>query len=298
MSTTGTLLRYPEDKYVFPPQLSCPGCGLPLALRYFVMAMSPNPVILVVPPGCISTVKAPTRGVSGWERVASPFGNAAILAGGLKTALEARGDTKTEVVPWTGDGATFDIGLAAVSGAAERNEDILYVCYDNEAYQNTGNQRSSASPWGSTNTTNPSGAPKKEAKKDIMMILMAHRIPYAATASVAYPDDFMMKVRKAKNIAGFRFLHIFIPCPTGWGFLSQLSIKISKLAVETMIFPLFEVKNGTDITINKQPKGMPVSEYVKLQRRFRHLTPEQIATYQGDVNRRWEWLQHEQRGEK
>jgi len=213
-----------------------------------------------------------------------------MLAGGMKSALLAQGDTETVVVAYTGDGATFDIGFAAVSASAERNEDILYACNDNEAYQNTGNQRSSAAPWLSTNTTNPVGAAKQEYKKDIMGIMMAHAIPYAATATIAFPDDLMRKAEKAKNTKGFRFLHLLDPCPTGWGFNSDLTIEMSRLAVETRVFPLFEVDNGVNMTINYQPKGTPLVEYLRPQRRFREITEEQVAEFQRNVDRRWKRL--------
>ena len=147
-----------------------------------------------------------------------PFGSTATLAGGVKSGLTAKGDLTTEVVAWAGDGATFDIGFQGLSAAAERNEDIVYVCCDNEAYMNTGNQRSSATPGNVLTSTNPDPAPKSESKKDIALILAAHNIPYLCTANIAYPDDFMRKVKKAKEIEGFRFFHVLCPCATGWRF--------------------------------------------------------------------------------
>ncbi|MBU2498973.1 MAG: pyruvate synthase subunit beta, partial [Proteobacteria bacterium] len=190
-------------------------------------------------------------------------------------------------------GATFDIGLQVLSGAAERNDDIIYVCCDNEAYQNTGNQRSSATPWGGITSTNPVPAPKVERKKDIMHIMAAHRVTYAATATVAYPEDLMRKVKKAKDARGFRFLHILAPCVTGWMYRSEQTIEISRLAVETRVFPLFEVEKGVDFIVSVEPQGLPVDDYLKPQGRFRHLTPRQIDEIQSDVNEKWnrlKWL--------
>jgi len=252
-------------------------------------------VILLTPPGCSAAVPRlpkPSLEYQGKpiKFITVPFGVAAPLAGGLKTALTLRGDTETTVVPWTGDGATFDIGLGLVSAAAERNEDILYVCADNEGYQNTGNQRSSATPWGATTTTSPPPSPKLEYKKDIMTIMMGHHIPYAAAATLAYPDDFMRKVQKAKGMVGFRFLHLLSPCPTGWRYPAEWTIRISRLAVETKIFPLFEIEDGI-VTISKEPSGVPVEEYLRGQGRFDHLTSEEIAEFQKMVEQRWDRLQ-------
>jgi len=264
-------------------------------LRHFLKAVGEK-VVLVMMPGCavgilrqsplvVSHKGEPIYGIS------SPFGLAAVHAGGLKTAFTLRGDNETQVAVFAGDGATFDIGLSGVSGAAERNEDYIYICYDNEGYMNTGRQRSSATPWQATTTTNPLPTPKKEYKKDIMSIILAHGVPYAATATVAYPDDLMRKARKAKETKGFRFLYILTPCPVGWQFPSSLTIEMSKLAVAAKIFPLYEVDNGTDYTINKKPAGIPVEKYLTMQGRFRHLTAEQIDMLQKSIEQRWNRLQ-------
>jgi len=289
---------YPKEEYLVPPEgghSACPGCAIPLALRYFLKAAG-GEVILVVPPGCtLAIIMFPSFSLmyQGRPITAFPalFGSTAVFASGLKAALEARGDTETEVVAWAGDGATYDIGLQTLSGAAERNDDIIYVCCDNEGYQNTGNQRSSATPWGAITSTNILPTIKSERKKDIMQIMSGHSIPYAATATIAYPDDLMRKVRKAKEIKGFRFLHILTPCVTGWVFPSELTVEVSRLAVETKIFPLYEVENGTVLTINKEPEGLPVEEYLRIQRRFKHLTSQQRADIQREVDRKWKQLQ-------
>jgi pyruvate ferredoxin oxidoreductase beta subunit/2-oxoisovalerate ferredoxin oxidoreductase beta subunit len=254
-------------------------------------------VVMVMPPGCASpSVLFPKRSLVHEDElidiVACPFGSTAIFAGGIKSALQAKGNTETEVIGWAGDGATFDIGFGGVSAAAERNEDFVYVCYDNEAYMNTGNQRSSATPFGAKTTTNPPPAMKLENKKDMMWIMMGHEVPYAATATVAYPDDLMAKVKKAKEMKGFRFFHILTPCVPGWSYLPEQTVKLSKLAVQTRLFPLFEIENGKKITINKNPKQKALSEFIKLQGRFKHLTAEDIDHFQDEVNNRWDRLYH------
>lgn len=279
-----------------PPHGFCPGCGVAPALRYFLKAMGEK-VILVMPPGCSApSVRFPKRSLvyNGQyiDTIACPFGSTAIFAGGIRTALLARGNDEIEVIGWAGDGATFDIGLSGVSAAAERNEDFIYVCYDNEAYMNTGNQRSSATPFGAKTATNPLPAMKLENKKDMMWIMMGHEIPYAATATIAYPDDLMNKVKKAKEIRGFRFFHILTPCVPGWRYRPEQTIKISKLAVQTRLFPLFEIENGTKITINKNPKVKSLNDIIQLQGRFSHLSAEDIDQIQEEVNIRWDRLNH------
>jgi pyruvate ferredoxin oxidoreductase beta subunit/2-oxoisovalerate ferredoxin oxidoreductase beta subunit len=217
------------------------------------------------------------------------FETAAIGAAGVRAALDTQGDTETTVVAWAGDGGTFDIGLQALSGAAERNENILYICYDNEAYMNTGIQRSSATPWGAWTTTTPEV--KHEYKKEIMQIMAAHRIPYAATASIAYPDDLVKKVAKAKDLTGLKFLHVFAPCPTGWKTSSELSVHLARLAVLTRVFPLYEIEWGIDYKLDEVENPLPVSEYTKHQGRFKNLTEETLRLMQERIDERWAFLQ-------
>ncbi|MFH1124341.1 MAG: thiamine pyrophosphate-dependent enzyme [Pseudomonadota bacterium] len=289
-------LRYSNKEYIQPPHGFCPGCGVALALRYFLKAIG-GQVVLVMPPGCASpSVLFPKRSLiedgKPLDTVACPFGSTAIFAGGIKTALAARGDSGTHVIGWAGDGATFDIGFGGVSAAAERNEDIIYVCYDNEAYMNTGNQRSGATPWGAKTSTNPLPAKKEESKKDMMWIMMGHGIPYAATATIAYPDDLMAKVNRAKEMKGFRFFHILTPCVPGWGYRPELTVEISKLAVQTRLFPLYEIEEGERVIISKNPRVKGLKDFVKLQGRFKHLTPEDIRRLETDVERKWKKLNY------
>jgi len=279
--------RFPDEEYLTSGHLACSGCGATVAMRYALKALGEN--VIVVLPACCWTIipgafphtalKVPLYHVA--------FETAASSATGVKAALEMRGDSTTTVLAWAGDGGTFDIGLQALSGAAERNDDFVYVCYDNEAYMNTGVQRSSATPSLTWTTTTPAHQPKMEAKKNIMEIMAAHRIPYAASASVAYPEDFYRKMKKAKEIKGLRFIHILATCPTGWRLPSQLSIKAARLAVLTRIFPLYEIEHGDRYTLNLNPERRPVREYIKLQGRFSHLTDQQIDILRENVERDW-----------
>jgi pyruvate/2-oxoacid:ferredoxin oxidoreductase beta subunit len=282
--------RFPDEEYMMSGHLACSGCGATLGMRYALKALGEDTVV-VIPASCWSVI----AGVFPYDSLKVPvchvaFETAASSATGVKAGLEMMGDTTTTVLAWAGDGGTFDIGLQALSGAAERNEDFIYVCYDNEAYMNTGVQRSSATPFMTWTTTTPVHQTKEEAKKNIMEIMAAHRIPYAATASIAYPEDFFNKIKKAKTIEGFKFIHILSTCPTGWRLPTQLSIKAARLAVLTRVFPLYEIEYGERYTLNLKPEFHPVKEYLKLQGRFSHLDDSQIEVIQGIVEKMWEKL--------
>jgi pyruvate ferredoxin oxidoreductase beta subunit/2-oxoisovalerate ferredoxin oxidoreductase beta subunit len=201
-----------------------------------------------------------------------------------------KGDTETTVVSWAGDGGTFDIGLQSLSGAVERNEDCIFVCYDNEAYMNTGVQRSSSTPFGVRTTTTPGQDWKKTRKKNIMETMAAHRIPYAATASIAFPEDLIAKFEKAREKkGGSRFIHIFASCATGWGAPSDMSVKIARLAVQTNIFPLYEIEDGTRYTLNYKGDSR-VEDYLQTQGRFKHLSKKDISRIQDLVTEDWNHL--------
>ncbi len=285
-------MRYerPKEELLFSGHIGCPGCGASLSMRYALQALGKK-TIVVIPAGCWSTIAGffPSSSLK-VPILHTAFGTAAITAAGVKKGLVARGIEDVQVMVWAGDGGTFDIGLQALSGCAERNDDIIYVCYDNEAYMNTGIQRSSATPMMSWTTTTPNPAFKDTPKKDIMEIMAAHRVPYAATASPAYPEDFLAKMRKARETRGLRFIHILSSCPPGWKFPSELSVKIARLAVETRIFPLFEIERGRKHTLTVIPQGFPVRDYLKLQGRFNHLSSEQIQAIQDKVEEEWEIL--------
>lgn len=281
-------LTIPEQELMQSGHLACQGCGATMAMRYALKALGQN-TALSIPACCWSVIDGPFP----YSSLKVPifhtaFETAASAASGMKAGLEMLGDKDTQVVAWAGDGGTFDIGIQALSGAAERNDNIMYICYDNEAYMNTGIQRSSATPRLSWTTTTPEKHPKETPKKDMAAIMAAHRIPYVATCSVAYPEDMVKKVKKAKDIQGCKFIHVFAPCPTGWRSAPETCVKLARLAVQTKVFPLYEIFNGVDYKINVKPtKPKPVSEYVKLQGRFRHLTEEDIKQIQRTVD--WEW---------
>jgi len=282
-------MRYelPKEELFYSGHIGCPGCGASLSMRYALQALGERTMV-VIPACCWSNVAGffPSSSLK-VPLLHTVFEAAAITASGVKKGLVARGIEDVQVMAWAGDGGTFDIGLQALSGCAERNDDIIYACYDNEAYMNTGIQRSSATPFMSWTTTTPNPAFKDTPKKDIMEIMAAHRIPYAATASPAFPEDFLTKMRKAREIKGLRFIHILSSCPPGWKFPSELSVKIARLAVETKIFPLYEIEKGRKYTLTVQPKGLPVSEYFKLQGRFNHLDAKAIQAIQANVDEEW-----------
>ncbi|MEM1966679.1 MAG: thiamine pyrophosphate-dependent enzyme [Nitrososphaerota archaeon] len=279
-----------------PGHTACQGCGATIAVRQVLLAAEP-PYIVVSPTGCLEVVSSQYPYTSWrvpWVHVA--FENAAAVASGVEAALRAlekKGLGKRQkVIVIAGDGGTFDIGFQALSGAFERGHNLLYICYDNEAYMNTGIQRSAATPLGATTTTTPTG--KLEMKKDITSILVAHGSPYVATASPHLWKDLANKVRKAQSKEGPTFLHIVAPCPRGWYFDSHLTIKVAKLAVETRIFPIYEVEHGRYRINYPVPRPRPIEEYLKLQNRFAHLLkPENahiLEAFKQWVESRWNHL--------
>ncbi|MCK4236744.1 MAG: 3-methyl-2-oxobutanoate dehydrogenase subunit beta [Candidatus Krumholzibacteria bacterium] len=286
-------MRYtiPEQEIMCSGHKACQGCGATLAMRYALKALGPK-TMLTLPACCWSVIDGPFPHSS--LRVPflhTAFEAAASTASGLKAGLEMRGDKETVVMAWAGDGGTFDIGIQALSGAAERNEDIIYCCYDNEAYMNTGIQRSSATPVGAWTTTTPVTHYKKRPKKKIIDIMAAHSIPYIATASVAYPEDLIAKFRRARSIKGTRFIHVFAPCPTGWKLAPELSISMARQAVTSKSFPILEITdNGRKWSIWKEFEPTPFIDYVRAQGRFRHLTDEEIAGLEEMIERNWQEL--------
>ncbi len=287
-----TIKELPKEEYLLKGNTACAGCGAAISLRLLFKALG-NKVILVVPACCTSVIPGPFP----YTSFAVPVQNilfeaTGATASGVVAALRQRGIKDVTVVGWAGDGGTFDIGIQALSGAAERGTDFIYICYDNEAYGNTGVQRSGATPYGAWTTTTPSG--KKERKKRITMIMAAHRIPYVATACPSYPMDFINKLRKAKEMKGTKFIHILSPCPTGWRYDTSKTIEIGRLVVQTGIWVLFEIENGK-FKLNPPSNGLvdkakrkPVREYLKLQGRFRNLTESDIEKIQRMVDEDWE----------
>jgi pyruvate/2-oxoacid:ferredoxin oxidoreductase beta subunit len=278
-----------EPNYLRAGHAACPGCGLALGMRLVLQAMGPRTIAVIVPSceGSIGGVFPITAyGVSTFH---SAFEIAAPTAAGIANALKVQGKEDIQVVAFAGDGGTFDIGLQSLSGATKNNEDIIYVCLDNEAYMNTGIQVSSATPSHAWTGTTPKGNPRR--KKNIMEIMAAHYNPYSATVAVGFPQDLYRKIKRAKTIRGTKFIHMLVPCPTGWKTPSDIAPDLSILAVETNIFPLYEVENGRKYTINHIPHRLPVQEYLSKQGRFKHLTDEEIRSIQMEADEEWARLQ-------
>ena len=281
-----------DREFVYSGHVGCAGCGATIAMRFVLKALGEK-TIMVLPACCWSVIAGPyPLSALKIPVIHAAFETGGATASGVRAALDMKGDTETTVLTWAGDGGTFDIGFQALSGAVERNENFLYVCYDNEAYMNTGIQRSSSTPYGAWTTTTTGQDWKRLRKKNIVEVLVAHRIPYVATASIAFPDDLLRKAQKAKETKGSKFLHIYASCPTGWRIPSEMSVKIARMAVQTNIFPLYEVEDGRQYTINYKPKEYLVREYFKLQGRFKHLTDQDLDQIQQMVNEDWELLLH------
>ncbi|MEJ5299741.1 MAG: thiamine pyrophosphate-dependent enzyme [Thermodesulforhabdaceae bacterium] len=286
-------VEIPDREYVLPGTRTCAGCGLTLAYRYILKALGPK-VIITLPACCLTILHGiyPKTPVA-VNALNTTFASTAASASGLVAGLKATGQNDYVVVGMAGDGGTFDMGIQALSGAAERQTDFIYICYDNEAYMNTGVQRSSATPEGAITTTTPV-EPKQQPKKDFLAIMEAHKLPYMATCCSAYPRDIYEKLSKAKNIRGTRFIHLYVPCPPGWGFPTNKTVEIGRIAVETGVVVLFEIEDGKlrltgrSLTMARSGRKRPVDEYLKLQGRFKKMTPEQIASFQKDVDERWE----------
>ncbi|MCJ7763978.1 MAG: pyruvate synthase subunit PorB [Dehalococcoidales bacterium] len=290
-----------KKEYFAPGHRACIGCGEALAVRLAGKAMGQN-VIVVNATGCIEIIASQLPYTS-WQVpwIHTLFENTAAVASGVEAGLKAMirkgriADKETKIVAIAGDGGTADIGLQALSGAMERGHDFLYLCFDNEAYMNTGIQRSSATPFGASTTTSPAGKVsigQVTWKKDMPAIAAAHNIPYVATACPSYPFDLMDKVKKGLAVKGPAYIHILSACPTGWRCPADLSIRIGRLAVKTGIFPLYEVEHGRYKMSLDFPKLLPVTDYMNLQGRFRHLKPDVIAQIQQTVSRKYEELRN------
>jgi pyruvate ferredoxin oxidoreductase beta subunit len=263
-----------ERKVLFASgHTACAGCGQAIAARLVIETAGPN-TIVTNNTGCLEVFSTKYPESSwGLPWIHSLFENAAAVASGIESALKYLGKQDINVICQAGDGGTADIGLQALSGMWERGHNILSICYDNEAYMNTGIQRSGLTPFDSDTTTTPFG--KKSfgnptSKKPVPEIALAHGIPYVATASVGFPQDLQKKVKKALSIKGPKYIQIHVPCPLGWRFEPHLTYKIARLAVETGLYPLIEYENGVLISVRKIPT-LPVEEYLKLQARFRHV---------------------------
>jgi len=288
-----------KEEIFAPGHRACIGCAEALAVRLACKALGKN-VIIANATGCMEIVSSQLPYTS-WHVpwVHTLFENTAAVASGIEAGLKAmvrkgrRTEQDVKVVAMAGDGGTSDIGLQALSGALERGHDFLYICFDNEAYMNTGIQRSSSTPYGASTTTSPAGKVSIGQftwKKNMPAIVAAHDVPYVATACPSYPFDLMDKVGKGLDTAGPAYVHILSVCPTGWRCLPDLSVRIGRLAVETGIFPLYEVENGQYKLSFDFPKLRPVTDYLKLQGRFGHLSPDDINKIQTRVTEEYEKL--------
>jgi len=281
----------PKEEYLLPGNPSCPGCPASLGLRYVLKALN-GKAILVIPACCTSIIIGPYPHSSVKVPVLNiAFAAAAAAATGISEALELRGISDVHVVVWAGDGGTSDIGLQALSGAAERGNNIIYICYDNEAYMNTGIQRSGLTPYGAWTTTTIKG--KRELKKDMPMIVAMHKVPYVATASVGFPVDLYQKVKKASRYRGFKYIHLLAPCPHGWRFPADKTVEVAKLAVKTGVWPLYEIEEGRfrltgpSSSLTDPSRRLPVIEYLRVQGRFRHLSEKDVKDIQRFVDEMW-----------
>jgi pyruvate ferredoxin oxidoreductase beta subunit len=287
-----TLKELSTQELFGPGHRMCTGCG-PAVMARITMKALQKPAIVVNATGCLevaSTIYPDTAWKVPW--VHTLFENTAAVASGIEASLRREGKTEAvDIVAFGGDGGTFDIGIQALSGALERKHDFTYICYDNEAYMNTGIQRSGATPYGAATTTTPAGskiAGKTDAKKDLIGVCVAHDVEFAATASVAFWNDYITKVRRAAAVKGPAVIHVLAPCPLGWRFDTSQTIKLAKLAVQTRYFPLYEVEKGNYKLSMKVPNPTPLEEFLKPQGRFRHLFAPEFAKNLEELKRQVE----------
>jgi pyruvate/2-oxoacid:ferredoxin oxidoreductase beta subunit len=288
-----------EERLLLPGHTACAGCGPAINVRHVLdglqAAKPESKLVLVIPASCW-TIIAGVLPVNAFGVAVhlTPFASAAAEASAIKAVLRLRGLGDAMVVVWGGDGATSDIGFSGVSAAAERNEDIVYVLNDNEAYMNTGVQKSGATPEGAWTTTTPARAPRHGQKKDVARIMAAHGIPYVATlalGSVPLLKDFRAKVTRAADVEGFRFLHVLGSCPPGWRYPTDQSTEVGRLAVESRSFPLWECDHGTWRITFRPKHPIPVRDYLSTQGRFAHLSDSEVESIQLHVDEHWALLE-------
>ena len=273
---------------------ACAGCGGSLAVRIALKVLGDR-AIAILPAGCMSAVGFNFPQLAfGCNAMISTFAGTASLMTGVVAGMKRKGEKDFTVVGFAGDGGTADIGIQALSGAIDRNDDILYICYDNEAYMNTGIQQSSLTPYGASTTTSPvdrNGQATLTQKKDMFRIVSAMGAPYVATASVGYLDDYATKVEKASHIHGTKFIHVLAPCPTGWGSPVDATVDLAREAVDCGLWRLAECEGGV-VTVNRDPRKKtgefaPVEHYLKSQRRFKHMSDEDIRLVEAHRDAQW-----------
>ena len=286
-------MDFPKEEFLAPGHRGCAGCGAALVVRLALKQSGKNTVVIAAT-GCLEVMTTPYPETA-WEVpfIHVAFENAGAVASGVERALKAQGKEDVNVIAFGGDGGSVDIGLQSISGAMERGHNLTYICYDNEAYMNTGIQRSGATPFGATTTTSPMGSAsfgEDKPKKNMPMIMAAHGIPYVATASIAFPEDYVKKVKKATETKGPAYIHINQPCTTGWGFEPAKTIEIGRLGVETGFWPLYEIENGEFRVTYRPTERKPVVEYLKSQKRFKHLGEDEVEKIQEYVDNQCEEL--------
>lgn len=281
-------IEYKDEGVFKSGHFACAGCIESLSMRMILNTVGQD-AVAVVPPSCGAIICGgyPNSSLS-IPAFHTTLEAAAASASGVKRSLVARGKPDTTVICLAGDGGTYDIGFQALSSAVERNEDILYICFDNEGYMNTGGQKSSSTPLQAVTGSTPAG--KLSPKKNLVEILAAHNIPYVATVSAGHPQDFIRKIEKAKAIRGTKVIIVLIPCLAGWGVADNAGIKVTRLAVDSGVFPLYEVEDGVKYTLNHQAKTIGVDAYLSTQKRYKHLAPDDVAQIQAGIDREWQRL--------
>jgi len=288
MKTIALQELHADEPMLCAGHAACPGCIDALSVRHVLAGLGPD-AVAVIPPSCMAIISGPQPYSSLKIPVYQPTLEAsAAAASGLRRALDSQGKRDTLVVVLAGDGGTYDIGFQCLSSAAERNEDFLYICLDNEGYMNTGAQKSSSTPHYAKTGSTPAG--KLTRKKNLTEIMAAHGVPYVATASAGHLADLTRKIAKAKALRGTRILTLLIPCLDGWGVDDDMGLAAARLAVETGAFPLYEIEDGVRYTVNAG-KTRPIGEYLAIQRRYRHMDAAQVGALQGEIDEGWARLQ-------